>query len=176
MTCIKILRPTEKYCYLDTASTAFPPSPSSPSPSYDSRRPDKNSSGSGIRGSSSSTSYTGCNDTLTLQSVGRSPSKERDREREKERDREKDKDKEGKGSKYVSCVTILIDKLLSVFERIRYLRSTINTFLHIPYSAFPLCLLSHSFLFSLIFCLPSSLPFILIMTNNPPHLHHFSAS
>lgn len=134
MTCIKVLRPTEKYCYLDTASTAFPPSPSSPSPSYDSRRPDKNSLGSGIRRSSSSTSYTGSNDTLTLQSVGKSTSKDRDRdkdrEKEKERDRERDKDKEGRGCKYVSCVTILIDKLLSVFERVRYLHSTIHTCNH----------------------------------------------
>jgi hypothetical protein len=144
MTCIKVLRPTEKYCYLDTASTAFPPSPSSPSPSYDSRRPDKNSSGSGIRRSSSSTSHTGSNDTLTLQSVGKSTSKDRDRDKEQERDREKDKDKEGRGSKYVSCVTILIDKLLSVFERVRYLTSTkLCACEHNPFSYFSLCLLTH---------------------------------
>ena len=169
MTCIKVLRPTEKYCYLDTASTAFPPSPSSPSPSYDSRKPDKNSSGSGIRRSSSSTSYTGSNDTLTLQSVGKSASKDRDRdkdrEKEKERDREKDKDKEGRGCKYVSCVTILIDKLLSVFERVRYLHSTIHT-----------C--NHSF-FVLPFMLtvsPNSLILFLyrrVCTKNPS-LHYFS--
>ena len=172
MTCIKVLRPNEKYCYLDTASTAFPPSPSSPSPSYDSRRPDKNSSGSGIRRSSSSTSYTGSNDTLTLQSVSKSASKDRDRdkdrEKEKERDREKEKDKEGRGCKYVSCVTILIDKLLTVFERVRYLHSTIHTCVHIPSSYFPLCFLSH-LLFVSLFSFPllssifpsfSSFPFL----------------
>ena len=130
MTCIKVLRPTEKYCYLDTASTAFPSDLSFSSPSYDSRRLDKNISGSssGIRRSGSSSSYNGGNgplgDTLTLQSPGKSTSKDRDRDRdrEKERDRERDKDKDrdrdGRGCKYVSCVTILIDKLLSVFEKV----------------------------------------------------------
>ena len=132
MTCIKVLRPTEKYCYLDTASTSFPSSPSSPSPSYDSRRLDKNISGSssGIRRSSSSSSHNGgtgpLGDTLTLQSPGKSTSKDRDRDREKEREKErerdrerdKDRDRDGRGCKYVSCVTILIDKLLSVFERV----------------------------------------------------------
>jgi hypothetical protein len=173
MTCIKVLRPTEKYCYLDTASTAFPPSPSSPSPSYDSRRPDKNSSGSGIRRSSSSTSYTESNDTLTLQSVGKSTSKDRDREKEK--------DKEGRGCKYVSCVTILIDKLLSVFERVRYLPNTkLCTCVHIPSSYFPSCFLSHllfvslfSFLFhSFLPSFPSTLPFLFYVTNNHPPPHH----